>query len=69
MRSTSVALGRALWLLSGAFAGAAWGWAAMRVLYRFFDVDSAGAALAGGVIFGLAVALGLWYLGWREVRG
>ncbi len=69
MRSTSVALGGALWLLSGAFAGAAWGWAAMRVLYRFFDVDSAGAALAGGVIFGLAVALGLWYLGWRELRG
>ena len=42
---------------------------AMRVLYRFFDVASAEAALAGGVIFGLAVALGLWYLGWRELRG
>ena len=69
MRSTAGAFGGALWLISGAFAGAAWGWAAMRVLYRFFDVDSAGAALAGGVIFGLAVALGLWYLGWRELRG
>ena len=69
MRGGAGVLGGALWLISGAFAGAAWGWCAMRVLYRFFDVDSAEVALAGGVIFGLAVALGLWGLGWREVRG
>ena len=69
MRGGAGMLGGALWLISGAFAGAAWGWAGMRVLYRFFDVDSAEVALAGGVIFGLAVALALWGLGWRELRG
>ena len=68
MRDVSGMVGGAVWLISGAFAGAAWGWAGMRVLYRFFDVDSAEAAVAGGVIFGLAVALALWGLGWREVR-
>ena len=69
MRGVTGVLGGAVWLLSGAFAGAAWGWAAMRVLHRFFDVDGAGAALAGGVVFGLLVALALWGLGWRELRG
>jgi len=69
MRGGAGVVGGALWLISGAFAGGAWGWAGMKVLYRFFDVDSAEVALAGGVIFGLAVALALWGLGWREVRG
>lgn len=68
MRGVPGMVGGALWLISGAFAGAAWGWCAVRVLHRFFDIDSAEAAVAGGVIFGLTVALALWGLGWRELR-
>ena len=68
MRSVEGVLGGALWLVSGAFAGAAWGWAAMRLLYRIIDDSSGEAALAGGAIFGLLVAMTLWRLGWREFQ-
>lgn len=69
MRGVAGMVGGAVWLVSGAFAGGAWGWAAMRVAYRYLDIDSSEGALAVGVIFGLAVALVLWGLGWRELRG
>ena len=69
MRTWTGALGAALWLVSGAFAGAAWGWAGMRIAYRFLDVDNSETAIALGVILGCAVALALWGFGWREVRG
>ena len=69
MRGVAGMVGGALWLISGAFAGAAWGWAGMRIAYRFLDVDNSETAIALGVIFGCAVAMALWSLGWREVRG
>ena len=68
MRGVAGMVGGALWLASGAFAGAAWGWAGMRIAYRFLDVDNSETAIALGVILGCAVAMALWSLGWREVR-
>ncbi len=66
MRGIADVVGGTLWLLSGAFAGAAWGWAGVRILHRVFDDASGEAALAGGVIFGFVVALTLWRLGWSD---
>ena len=69
MSTVAGAAGGLLWLVSGAFAGAAWGWAGKRIAYRYLDIDSSEGAIAVGVVLGLAVALAVWGFGWRELRG